>query len=265
MELKRGFVAFWDEFTYVSARERRLKAERELRRRIQAGLKPEPVVLGHQGFRIATTFWGQAWCDNLERYSDFANRLPRGRTYVRNSCVIHLEISPRLITAVVSGSELYEVKIEIGALSKSRWADVCSDCSGAIDSVVELLQGKLSNAVMSRLCQKEKGLFPKPSEMKFACSCPDRASMCKHVAAVLYGVGARLDHQPELLFVLRAVDHEELTAQAGKDLSQRKTMPSSSRMLKTGNLSAIFGIEIADAAIPSRSPRKTRSKPKGKA
>ena len=169
-----------------------------------------------EGRTIARTFWGKAWCDNLERYSDYANRLPRGRTYVRNGSVVDLQIAPGEVNATVSGSELYKVAVKVSAVPKARWNSICTDCAGAIDSLVELLQGRFSKGVMERICQQKTGLFPAPDEIEFSCSCPDWASMCKHVAAVLYGIGARLDEQPELLFKLRKVDEKDLIAKAGK-------------------------------------------------
>ena len=79
---------------------------------------------------------------------------------------------------------------------------------------------------MTRLCEEKTGLFPSPKDIIFTCSCPDWASMCKHVAAVLYGIGARLDHQPELLFTLRKVDQQDLIAKAGSDLSKKRQATS---------------------------------------
>ena len=181
---------------YVSVAERRRKAAREMQKLRKKGHPVSPVVI--EGRTIARTFWGKAWCDNLERYSDFANRLPRGRTYVRNGSVVDLQIAPGEVNALVSGSELYKVAVKVSAVPKARWTSICADCAGAIDSLVELLQGRFSKGVMERICQQKTGLFPAPAEIEFSCSCPDWASMCKHVAAVLYGIGARLDEQPEL-------------------------------------------------------------------
>src|SRR5208282_3903355 len=146
-------------------------------------------------------------------------------TYVRNGSVVDLQIAPREVTAMVSGSELYNVKVSITEVPKKLWASICKDCAGGIDSLVELLQGRFSKGVMERICRQGDGLFPKPAEIRFSCSCPDHASMCKHVAAVLYGVGARLDAQPELLFRLRAVDEAELVADLGAALPGSRKGP----------------------------------------
>ena len=197
---------------YVSVAQRRRQAQLEMEKRRKKGLAVSPVAIA--GRTIAKTFWGKAWCDNLESYSDFANRLPRGRTYVRNGSVVHLEIQPGKITALVSGSELYKVEITISALPDSHWKCVKGKCAGQIGSLVELLQGRLSKSVMEVVTQRGEGLFPKPAEIEMKCSCPDWAGMCKHVAAVMYGIGARLDEKPELLFLLRKVDHLELIAGA---------------------------------------------------
>jgi uncharacterized Zn finger protein len=215
------------------------------------------------GKRIAITFWGKAWCDNLESYQDFANRLPRGRTYLRNGSVLDLQIAPCEIRGVVSGSSLYDVAIEIGALPKAQWRATCTDCAGGIDSLVELLQGRFSKSVMERVCQQGKGLFPNPSEIKFSCSCPDYASMCKHIAAVLYGVGARLDQQPELLFQLRAVNQNELVTTLDGALPLSKGAPDTARLLVDDDVSALFGLEMEReppaAPVPNSTARRNEN------
>jgi uncharacterized Zn finger protein len=235
---------------YVSVGARRAQAARELARLRKKGRKISPVVI--EGRAIARTFWGEAWCDNLERYSDFANRLPRGRTYVRNGSVVDLQVGPGGVTALVSGSSIYDVKVTVGPVPRARWSAICRDCSGAIDSLIELLHGRFSKGVMTRLCEEKTGLFPSPKEILFTCSCPDWATMCKHVAAVLYGIGARLDHQPELLFTLRKVDQQDLIANAGSDRSNKRRGPTGAKVLESDDLSGMFGIEIAPTAPPTR-------------
>jgi len=226
-----------DEFPqYVSIEERRRKAEREAKKR---GDTSPVLINGHQ---IARTFWGKSWCQNLERYSDYANRLPRGRTYVRSGCVFDLQIQSGTVKALVSGSRVYNVEVKVSPVPGPRWKAVCHDCAGAIDSLVELLEGRFSKITMERLCQQKTGLFPMPSEMTFNCSCPDSARMCKHIAAVLYGIGARLDEKPELLFTLRDVDQQDLITSAGR----RMTKPKAARILDTDNLSELFGIDIVE-------------------
>ena len=237
---------------YVSMAQRRAKALREVARLQKKGRTITPVNL--DGRLIAKTFWGKSWCENLERYSDYANRLPRGRTYVRNGSVIHLEIAPGKIDALVSGSEIYEVSIKISPVARARWEAICKDCAGAIDSLIELLQGRFSKAVMERICRQQTGLFPSPNEIHLDCSCPDGAYMCKHVAAVLYGVGARLDQQPELLFRLANVDEKQLIAGAGQAPLKQKS-PASKKVLAGEDLSALFGLDLADNPRPKK-PRK---------
>jgi len=234
---------------YVSVAERRRKAERAaVRYQKKTGLTLSPVTAGRGA--IARTFWGKAWCDNLERYSDYANRLPRGRTYVRNGSVIDLRITAGEVSAQVMGSALYKITVNIAAVPKTQWHTLGGDCAGSIDSLVELLQGRLSKGVMERICRPQTGLFPSPREIKFNCSCPDWAAMCKHVAAVLYGVGARLDEQPELLFMLRKVDAKDLVAHAGVGLPLAKKAPASGKILDHSKLGEVFGIEMAEAAVP---------------
>jgi uncharacterized Zn finger protein len=227
---------------YVPVAERRRRAARQMEKLRKKGHPVAPVVI--EGRTIAATFWGKAWCENLESYRDYENRLPRGRTYVRNGSVVDLQIAPSEVTAMVSGSSMYKVKVSIALLAKKQWASICKDCAGGIDSLVELLQGRFSKGVMERICRQGSGLFPKPAEIRFSCNCEDHALMCKHVAAVLYGVGARLDERPELLFRLRAVDETELLARVDATLPMAKHLPSPERMLDAEDVSVLFGLDM---------------------
>lgn len=233
---------------YVPVAERRAQAERAVAKLRKQGKAIEPVVITKRA--IAGTFWGKAWCDNLERYSDFAYRLERGRSYVRNGAVLDLQITPLEVKGLVLGSETYTVAIKVAAPPELHWSAICRDCAGGIDSLVELLQGRLSTAAMTRICREGDGLFPKPSEITFSCSCPDYASMCKHVAALLYGVGARLDEKPDLLFRLRAVDEHDLLSHLNTD-SLVSTTTSADRILESDDMAALFGLEMSSAEVPA--------------
>jgi uncharacterized Zn finger protein len=243
---------------YVSVAQRRAEAAREMKKLRSRGMDVEPIEI--QDRKIAHTFWGKAWCKHLEQFSDFANRLPRGRTYVRNGSVCHLAIKQGKVEAIVSGSELYKVTIDIAPLSSARWKNVRKQCAGQIGSMLELLQGHLSSQVMEVVTNPARGLFPQPGDINLHCDCPDWADMCKHVAAVLYGVGARLDKKPELLFVLRKVDHEELIS-VELDMQTVTTGQGKRRRLANQDLSNMFGIEIEDTTPPAKKrktpPRKT--------
>jgi uncharacterized Zn finger protein len=245
---------------YVSVVERRRKAAREMEKLTKKGHPVSPVTI--ESRTIVKTFWGKAWCKNLERYSDYANRLPRGRTYVRNGSVVDLRIGPGEVKALVSGSKMYKVAIKVAPVSKARWKSICSDCGGAIDSLVELLQGRFSKGVMERICRQNTGLFPSPKEIKLSCSCPDWALMCKHVAAVLYGIGARLDQQPELLFRLHEVDEKELIAKAGETLPLAKKAPAADRVLRADDLSGLFGLDMARSTAAPEAPVAASNMPK---
>jgi uncharacterized Zn finger protein len=241
---------------YVTVAERRRRAVLAMAKLTKKGHSVAPVVI--DGRAIASTFWGKAWCENLESYRDFENRLPRGRTYVRNGSVLDLRIAPREVTAMVSGSSIYRISVSIDTVAKPHWRSICKDCAGGIDSLVELLQGRLSQGVMERICRQGLGLFPGPKEIRFKCSCPDYAFMCKHVAAVLYGIGARLDQQPELLFRLRAVDEKDMLVGIDNSLPMTKSGPAAGKVLEADDLSAMFGLDMA-VTEPSQA---TRAKPK---
>jgi len=250
---RRYYDDYYDDrypaYTSVASREK--LAQKEIAKRTKKGAKLHPVKV--DGLNIARTFWGKEWCTNLESYRDYENRLPRGRTYVRHGSVIDLQIHAGKVEALVVGSECYTVTISIARLAAARWKTVREKCSGEIGSLLELLQGKLSDEVMRVITDRKTGLFPAPAEIKFNCSCPDWAVMCKHVAAVMYGIGARLDEAPELFFTLRQLDHHQLIAdvdatQLGRKKTARKTVAEA-------DLADVFGIEIE---APPPSPRKKR-------
>lgn len=250
--------------SYVSVAEKRRKAERKLAKLKKQGKSISPVAI--EGRTIAKSFWGQSWCSNLERYSDYENRLPRGRSYVRNGSVVDLQIKKGEVTAMVAGSELYNVKISIRPVTPGRWKAICRDCAGTVDSLVELLQGRLAKGVMDRVCREGDGLYPSPGEIKLSCSCPDWADMCKHVAATLYGVGARLDEIPQLLFILRNVDEKELLAGVERGLPLAEAKPNKQKILEESDVAALFGLEMSEAApIEPVMPTMKRSRQRTKA
>jgi uncharacterized Zn finger protein len=237
---------------YVPVAERRAKAARQLAKLAKkSGRAAAPVVL--DGRKIASTFWGKAWCDNLEAYSDYENRLPRGRTYVRNGSVVDLQISKGHVAALVSGSELYRIQIKIKPLAPRLWKSIQTECAGQIDSLLELLQGKLSSAVMQIVTRRERGLFPTPKEIDLDCSCPDWADLCKHVAASLYGVGAKLDQNPGLLFLLRGVDPTDLISKASAREAVRQTTATAggAPVMSESEAADVFGIELEPRSAAS--------------
>ena len=156
----------WGE--YVSAEERRRQATREVEALRKSGREITPAVA--KGRNIAQTFWGQSWNRNLEAYSDYETRLPRGRSYLRNGSVVHLGITEGKVDALVRGSEMYSVEIRVSPLEEERWTAVVRECSGQIDSLVELLRGKLSSAVMHVVTDLDRGLFPAPREIRLSCT-----------------------------------------------------------------------------------------------
>ncbi len=249
---------------YIPVAERRRRALAHARALRASGVDVRPIEVG--GRKITRTFWGDAWCRNLEHYSDFHNRLPRGRTYVRNGSVFHLAIGAGCVDALVSGSDIYEVRVEIARTPVKAWKALVKECTGQIDSLVDLLKGRLAQGVMERICRPKTGLFPTPKQIDLECSCPDWARMCKHVAAVLYGIGCRLDHEPELLFLLRGVDAGELIAEAaGKASGTAKTPAPENALADTDDMGALFGIEIEGGPSPAPKPRKRRPKKKAAA
>jgi uncharacterized Zn finger protein len=251
-------MSWWSYRPYVPVAERRAKAMRKMEKLAKKGQKFSPVSIA--GRKISTTFWGRAWCDHLESYSDFRNRLPRGRTYIRNGSVLDLRIEAGTVTSIVCGSELYRIAIKIKPLNGRSWKAIRTKCGQRIGSLVELLQGKLSKEVMAVVTERSSGLFPGPHEIDMSCSCPDWAGMCKHVAATLYGVGVRLDFQPELLFTLRQVDQMELIAQADQPITP---VPGKRKFIAAGDLTDVFGIEFDESLATETVRTPAKSDPKG--
>ena len=230
-------------WSYEDVREQKERLQREIAKRKKRGEKFEALAAPAGQKKLCATFWGQAWCKNLESYQQYESRLPRGRSYLRQGNVYNLEIEAGQLSAVVAGSELYDTSVHIQPLPKKKWQQIVKVGAGQVGSMLDLLAGKLGDGLMRLLTDPQDGLFPKPKEIRFDCSCPDHADMCKHVSAVLYGVGVLLDTRPELLFTLRGVDQAELLSNASSvaitDLS------ANAGDLAGADLSAIFGIDLA--------------------
>ena len=234
---------YWE--PYVPVGVKKLKAEQLGKKLKKQGKEIQPVII--KGRSIATSFWGKSWCKNLESYQDLAYRLERGRSYVRHSAVVDLKVKSGVVEALVSGSSLYKVKVEVSPLARDTWHIIREKCSLEISSLIELIQGKLSSGVMEVVSKKGEGLFPHPDEIKMNCSCPDYAVMCKHVAATLYGVGSRLDDDPESLFLLRGVDPRELVGQVD--------VFSSAGEDEEMDIEDIFQIEVDERGLDASSSR----------
>ncbi|MGB7347637.1 MAG: SWIM zinc finger family protein [Pirellulaceae bacterium] len=246
---------------YVPVAQRKANGKREAKKRLKKGENLQPVEIA--GRTIVKTFWGQAWCDHFESYRDFANRLPRGRTYARNGSIADLRITTGRITGMVCGSDLYQVEIQIGPLKAAKWKAIRKGCGTSVHSLIDLMRGKLSDDVIARLTDAKEGMFPIGNEMSLSCDCPDYSRLCKHLAAVMYGVGNRLDASPELLFVLRGVDQSELIAEAlGSDQASSAMGLDSQSDLDGEDLGAIFGIEMAEVPTKRKSVRKAPVKKK---
>ncbi|HEY0790381.1 MAG TPA: hypothetical protein VGD78_04885 [Chthoniobacterales bacterium] len=251
---------FWerDFRPYVSAAEQRERAEKAARKLAKKGQTLTPVHV--EGRNLTRTFWGKSWGANLEAYSDYQTRLPRGRSYVRNGCVLDLQISPGVVKALVQGTQLYRGQVTIAPVPAAAWKALKGECSRQVGSLMDLLQGKLSASVMAAITQPDTGLFPKPSEIRFECSCPDWAGMCKHVAAALYGIGTRLDQSPELLFVLRQADHLELISDATASVTAG-VATAGPATLASDDLAQVFGIEVEPLAPSAGLSVKKSGKP----
>ena len=244
---------------YVSVAQKKAQAK-NLARRLQEE-RPDLRLVCPQGRTIAASFWGKAWCRHLKTYADHVNRIGRGRSYVLNSAVCHLEVSSGRLEALVAGSHghPYKVTVTVQPVGQSQWRAITEACAGRVGSMLDLLSGRFPKEIMARVSDPETGLFPKLGELKFACSCPDWAQMCKHVAAVLYALGHRLDEEPELLFTLRGVDPGELANLQALGQVASAGAPAD---ISAEALSAMLGIELDMGTGKPPTRRKASPSPK---
>jgi uncharacterized Zn finger protein len=232
-------------YGYTTVAEKKAKAQKQFEKLKKKNPDMRPVVI--EGRKIAKTWWGKAWIDNLKSYADYSNRIGRGSSYVINGMVLDLKISTGRVDAVVagSGSKPYNVSVEIEGVTERKWNAITAICGKSIANIDTLTEGKFPKELETLFTQKDKGLFPSPKEIGFSCSCPDWAYMCKHVAAVMYAVGARLDEEPLLFFSLRNVDFTELLKKSVEEKmtsmlknADRKT----ARVMKDADAKKLFGI-----------------------
>ena len=237
---------YWEDGFYSQPTTSELKRKSEASRvsAEKKGKRLEPVVI--QGRKIAKSWWGRAWCDNLERYADYESRLDRGKRYVKTGAVIDLSITKGRIQAKVQGSRKtpYKVEIRISPLSEERCQEILQKCGKRVETLEKLLAGDFPEE-LKELFTQQGGLFPTSREINFSCSCPDWALMCKHVAAVLYGIGARLDENPSLFFELRGIEMSRFidVAIANRvELMLKNSERTSSRVIDEGDICRLFGI-----------------------
>lgn len=240
-------MSYWRFPRSKSVAEKKADAAAKLQQLKKTMPNIKPVVI--EGKALAKTWWGKSWNNNLERYADYENRIERGRSYVRHGAVLDLQISPGKVRALVQGSDTdpYEVLIGIKDIPKTHWKKIQQQCKGQLKSLQDLLSGTFPQPLADIFFNQKNGLFPGPKSISFDCSCPDWASMCKHVAAVLYGIGARFDEDPSLFFQLRGVDTNDLINRAVADSADTllaKTQKKSAKVLDDADLSNIFGIDM---------------------
>lgn len=237
---------YWEEINFSQPTDRELKenAKATVKKAAKKGKELHPVVI--TGRQITKSWWGNAWCNNLEKYADFDNRLPRGKRYVKTGAVIDLEITKGKILARVQGTRKtpYKVEIRISPLSEQQIQTITDKCGKKVDNLSKLVSGDFPEE-LKEVFIGQGGLFPSPKEISFNCSCPDWALMCKHVAAVLYGVGARLDEDPLLFFTLRGIDTNrfvDVVIANRTEMMLANVNKPSKRILSDTSLSDIFGV-----------------------
>lgn len=242
--MSRSYWNTGESYKQPDASQLQRNARQTMKKEKAKGKQLEPVVI--QGRTIVKSWWGQAWCDNLEKYADFESRLDRGKRYVRTGAVVDLKIQKGKVLARVQGRRKtpYKVEIRISPLSEERCQYAILQCGRKIENLERLVNGDFPEE-LKEMFLGDKGLFPEPKEISFNCSCPDWALMCKHVAAVLYGIGARFDDNPLLFFELRGIDVErfiDVTLANRVESMLENVDASSERIITGGDWEKLFGV-----------------------
>jgi uncharacterized Zn finger protein len=161
---------------------------------------------------IGSTWWSKRWVGVLESFNMGA-RLTRGRSYARQGQVISIDVQPGLVKAKVQGSRPrpYNVEIHLKPLSDQDWDKVTDAMADQAIFAAKLLAGEMPTNIEEAFSAAKISLFPTAArELETACSCPDWANPCKHIAAVYYLLAERFDEDPFLIFKLRGRTKEQI-------------------------------------------------------
>lgn len=238
---------YWNQesFSQPSVEELKRRANASLHTAKRRGQTYDPVIPA-KGREICRSWWGKAWCSNLERYADYESRIDRGKRYVRSGTVVDLKIQGGRVEARVQGSRKipYKVAIRISPLSEEKCQRIIERCGRKIESLEKLVAGEFPEELKELFLEKD-GLFPSPKEISFDCSCPDWALMCKHVAAAMYAIGVRLDENPFYFFALRGIDVDrfiDVTLENKVESMLRNADQVTDRMMGEVDLAELFGV-----------------------
>ena len=197
MARSRSYREEWDYFP------------RSTPRKVEGGIK----VRSRRG-KFGDTWWAGRWIEMLESFG-WDTRLQRGRSYARRGQVLEYDLSPGLVTSKVQGSRAkpYDIEIKVEPLSAKEWDQVSEAMAGQAIFAAKLLAGEMPQNIEDAFAATELSLFPEsPQDIDTFCSCPDWANPCKHIAAVYYILGEEFDRDPFMIFRLRGIRQEELTA-----------------------------------------------------
>ena len=244
--MSRYWNTNYQQFSQPAVEDLRRKAQASVQAARKKGQTYEPAAPHGKGRQICESWWGQAWCANLEQYADYASRLERGRRYFRSGTVVDLKIRGGRVEARVQGSRKvpYKVDIRISPLSEEKCQAIIERCGRKIRTIDKLINGEFPEELKD-LFTGENGLFPTPAEISFICSCPDWAIMCKHVAAAMYGIGVRLDENPFFFFYLRGIDVDrfiDVTLENKVESMLANADTESDRILQDADLTGLFGV-----------------------
>lgn len=235
------------QYSQMNAEELQKKARESVLSAKNKGKTMHPIVIEGKG--IAKSWWGQAWCKNIEQYADYASRIERGKRYVRSGAVVDLVIKSGKVFARVQGTRKtpYKVEIKISPLKEENCDQIIERCGSQIETLQELVNGNFPTELQD-IFTGEHGLFPTPREISFNCSCPDWALMCKHVSAALYGIGVKLDENPFLFFELRGIDANRFIDVAIQDhvetMLDHADLEPTERAMDDSCIESLFGLKL---------------------
>lgn len=169
------------------------------------------------------TAWGQRFLQALEQGLE-PKRLARGRQYSASHRVPdwawtggHLRFSGKNRGTAYYGMNepiRFEGHIEISPLPGCLWQAVIPELGNQAGFIARLLLNEIPDSLESHLQARGHSLIPGRygEDLQATCSCPETESPCRHVAAVLVALAARIDQTPLLLFELRGLNRATLAA-----------------------------------------------------
>lgn len=161
----------------------------------------------------SSTWWADRWQEVLDAAGPAdARRVQRGQAIARRGAVSDLEIGPGEITGRVREDRVspYAVRLAWPVPDEDAWVAAVAALAGEVRSTAALLDGQLPADAADVLSDVGVPLVPRPGDLRRSCTCTERTSWCRHVAAVHTAAGLAFARDPFLLLLLRGRTRDEL-------------------------------------------------------